>query len=164
MPSSILWRLLHSWKDLKRITALYSQQRCSSDVCTDDSVQRSSPLTGHLSLALSTLPAAGYLLIERGILRGNTAVMGARFEEDAFTRVVKAIDEDTNTMHSVWVFVLLGAEGIKAFRANPYFACAHSHPSLRLLQLTCIRKHRHKSDTNLDYSTPGTHFCHRTHT
>ncbi|KAM0797257.1 rhomboid protein 2 [Usnea florida] len=49
---------------------------------------------------LSTLPAAAYLLIERGIWRGNTAVMGA----------------------SVWVFVLLGAEGIKAFRANPYFA------------------------------------------
>ncbi|KAL2055323.1 hypothetical protein ABVK25_004131 [Lepraria finkii] len=48
----------------------------------------------------STLPAAAYLIIERGILRGNTAVMGA----------------------SVWVFVLLGAEAIKAFRVNPYFA------------------------------------------
>ncbi len=34
----------------------------------------------HLSLqALSTLPAAAYLLVERGILRGNTAVMGARW-------------------------------------------------------------------------------------
>ena len=32
----------------------------------------------HLMLALSTLPAAAYLLVERGILRGNTAVMGAR--------------------------------------------------------------------------------------
>lgn len=53
---------------------------------------------------LSTLPAAAYLLIERGLLRGNTAVMGA----------------------SVWVFVLLGAEGIKAFRANPYFAIGTS--------------------------------------
>ena len=31
-----------------------------------------------LLTALSTLPAAAYLLIERGILRGNTAVMGAR--------------------------------------------------------------------------------------
>ncbi|KAL9631521.1 MAG: hypothetical protein Q9164_005845 [Protoblastenia rupestris] len=49
---------------------------------------------------LSTLPAAAYLLIERVILRGNTAVMGA----------------------SVWVFVILGVEAIKAFRANPYFA------------------------------------------
>ena len=33
----------------------------------------------NLSLALSTLPAGSYLLIERGILRGNTAVMGARY-------------------------------------------------------------------------------------
>ncbi|KAL2045502.1 hypothetical protein N7G274_001930 [Stereocaulon virgatum] len=49
---------------------------------------------------LSTLPAAAYLIIERGMLRGNSAVMGA----------------------SVWVFVLLGAEAIKAFKANPYFA------------------------------------------
>ena len=31
----------------------------------------------------------------------------------------------TDIINSVWVFVLLGAEGIKAFRANPYFACAH---------------------------------------
>ena len=30
-------------------------------------------------IALSTLPAAAYLLIERVILRGNTPVMGARF-------------------------------------------------------------------------------------
>lgn len=39
------------------------------------------PSINHLSLALSTLPAAAYLLIERGLLRGNTAVMGARCEE-----------------------------------------------------------------------------------
>ena len=31
-------------------------------------------------LALSTLPAAAYLLIERGLLRGNTTVMGARYK------------------------------------------------------------------------------------
>ena len=30
--------------------------------------------------ALSTLPAAAYLLVERGLLRGNTAIMGARWE------------------------------------------------------------------------------------
>ena len=45
----------------------------------------------------------------------------------------------TNTITSVWVFVLLGAEGIKAFRANPYFACAHLEPSLCLLQLTFVQ-------------------------
>ncbi|MCJ1378053.1 putative rhomboid protease [Xylographa soralifera] len=49
---------------------------------------------------LSTLPAALYLLVERGILRSNTAVQGA----------------------SVWVFVLLGVEAMKAYRANPYFS------------------------------------------
>ncbi|KAL9603674.1 MAG: hypothetical protein Q9219_000993 [cf. Caloplaca sp. 3 TL-2023] len=58
-------------------------------------------LTGAMFLGpLSTLPAAGYLLIERGILRQNTAVLGA----------------------SIWVFVLLGAEGIKTYKANPYFS------------------------------------------
>ena len=36
-------------------------------------------------IALSTLPAAGYLLIERGLLRGNTAVMGARYWENLYT-------------------------------------------------------------------------------
>ncbi|CAL8577704.1 Putative rhomboid protease [Xanthoria parietina] len=49
---------------------------------------------------LSTLPAAAYLLVERGILRQNTALLGA----------------------SIWVFVLLGVEGIKAYKANPHFA------------------------------------------
>lgn len=47
---------------------------------------------------LSTLPAAGYLLFERGILGRNTALLGA----------------------SIWVFVLLGVEGIKTFKSNPY--------------------------------------------
>lgn len=54
---------------------------------------------------LSTLPAAAYLLVERGILRGNTAVQGA----------------------SVWVFVLLGAEAMKAFRASPTFGIGPYH-------------------------------------
>ncbi|KAK2739706.1 Glycosyl phosphatidyl inositol protein transamidase complex subunit [Onygenales sp. PD_40] len=49
---------------------------------------------------LSTLPAGLYLLIEKVILRGNTAVLGA----------------------SVWVFLLLGIEAIKTFQANPHFS------------------------------------------
>ncbi|KAL8693569.1 MAG: hypothetical protein Q9218_001611 [Villophora microphyllina] len=49
---------------------------------------------------LSTLPAAGYLLVERGLFRKNTALLGA----------------------SIWVFVLLGIEGIKTYKANPHFA------------------------------------------
>ena len=36
------------------------------------------PSVDCFSVALSTLPAAGYLLVERGLLRGNTAIMGAR--------------------------------------------------------------------------------------
>jgi len=57
-------------------------------------------LTGAMFLGpLSTFPAFGYLFFERLILRGNTPVMGA----------------------SVWVFVLLGNEAMKQYRANPYF-------------------------------------------
>ncbi|KAI9738346.1 MAG: putative rhomboid protease [Cirrosporium novae-zelandiae] len=48
---------------------------------------------------LSTFPAAGYLIVERGIFGGDTAVEGA----------------------SVWVFVLLGVEAIKTYRSDPYF-------------------------------------------
>ncbi|KAL1964016.1 hypothetical protein VTN77DRAFT_7562 [Rasamsonia byssochlamydoides] len=48
---------------------------------------------------LSTFPGGLYVFIEKFILRSNTAVVGA----------------------SVWVFLLLGMEAIKTFRANPYF-------------------------------------------
>ncbi|KAL8656611.1 MAG: hypothetical protein Q9210_000149 [Variospora velana] len=58
-------------------------------------------LTGAMFVGpLSTLPAAAYLLIERGIFRQNAAILGA----------------------SIWVFVLLGVEGIKTFKSNPYFS------------------------------------------
>ena len=123
------------------------------------------PSVNHLSPALSTLPAAAYLLVERGLLRGNTAVMGARCERKGYLgRAGETVDNFTKIFYSVWVFVLLGAEGIKAFKANPYFACAHLHPSLRLLRLTGKCKYWYKSDTNVDHSTPGTHLCHGTRT
>ena len=77
------------------------------------------PLSAHPLLALSTLPAGAYLLIERGILRGNTAIMGARLARLSYMGVEKS---STHLVYSVWVFVLLGAEAIKAFKANPYFA------------------------------------------
>jgi len=48
---------------------------------------------------LSTIPAILYTLLERGILRANTTVIGA----------------------SIWVFTLLAIEAIKTYRANPYF-------------------------------------------
>ncbi|OJD38072.1 rhomboid protein 2 [Diplodia corticola] len=58
-----------------------------------------------VSLALfsgpfATLPGIIYIIIERGILRGNTPVQGA----------------------SVWVFLLLAAEAMKTHRANPFFS------------------------------------------
>ncbi|OAX83142.1 hypothetical protein ACJ72_02502 [Emergomyces africanus] len=48
---------------------------------------------------LSTLPAGLYLLFEKVILKGNTAVLGS----------------------SVWIFLLLGIEAIKTFQTNPHF-------------------------------------------
>lgn len=47
---------------------------------------------------LSTIPAALYIVVEKFVLRGNTAVLGS----------------------SVWVFLLLGIEAIKTYRVNPY--------------------------------------------
>ncbi|MCJ1372961.1 putative rhomboid protease [Loxospora ochrophaea] len=71
---------------------------------------------------LSTLPAGAYLLIERGLLRSNTPVLGA----------------------SVWIFVLLGVEAIKTFKTNPYFTLSTYHiptwltPLLILLFTTAL--------------------------
>ncbi|KAI9804150.1 MAG: putative rhomboid protease [Sarcosagium campestre] len=49
---------------------------------------------------LSTLPAGLYLLIERGIWRGNNPILGS----------------------GTWVFELLAIETMKTYRANPYFS------------------------------------------
>ncbi|WEW60638.1 Glycosyl phosphatidyl inositol protein transamidase complex subunit [Emydomyces testavorans] len=49
---------------------------------------------------LSTLPAGLYLLIEKFILRRDTAVLGS----------------------SIWVFLLLGSEAIKTYTSNPHFS------------------------------------------
>lgn len=70
-----------------------------------------------LQAALSTLPAAAYLLIEQGILRGNAPIQGARYD----VGWPLGEKEYANWFHSVWVFVLLGVEAMKAYRANPYF-------------------------------------------
>ncbi|KAH6668601.1 rhomboid family protein [Plectosphaerella plurivora] len=51
---------------------------------------------------LTTIPAVVYTIIERGVLRGNTAVMGA----------------------SLWVFLLLAKESIRTYRANPHLVIA----------------------------------------
>lgn len=54
---------------------------------------------------LTTIPGVLYVLIERMILRGNNAVIGA----------------------SVWVFLLLGMEAIRTFKTNPYLVIGTHH-------------------------------------
>ncbi|KAJ9134730.1 Rhomboid protein 2 [Pleurostoma richardsiae] len=54
---------------------------------------------------LSTIPAFLYLILEKGILHGNTSVMGA----------------------SIWVFLLLGMEAIRTYRTNPYLVIGTHH-------------------------------------
>ncbi|OTA65941.1 hypothetical protein K449DRAFT_391913 [Hypoxylon sp. EC38] len=54
---------------------------------------------------LTTIPALIYIFIEKFILRGNTAVMGA----------------------SIWVFLLLGVEAIRTFKTNPYLVIGTHH-------------------------------------
>ncbi|KAI0165083.1 hypothetical protein GGR52DRAFT_557420 [Hypoxylon sp. FL1284] len=54
---------------------------------------------------LTTIPALVYIFLEKFILRGNTAVMGA----------------------SMWVFLLLGAEAIRTFKTNPYLMIGTYH-------------------------------------
>ncbi|KAI1371915.1 Gaa1-like protein [Hypoxylon crocopeplum] len=54
---------------------------------------------------LTTIPALLYVFIEKLILRGNTAVMGA----------------------SIWVFLLLGIEAIRTYKTNPYLVIGTHH-------------------------------------
>lgn len=68
--------------------------------------------------ALSTIPAGLYLLFERVVLRGNTAIMGAR---SAKSRPPNWSRQYADQAGSVWVFVLLAVEAIKTYKANPYF-------------------------------------------
>jgi glycosylphosphatidylinositol transamidase len=74
-------------------------------------------------LALSTLPAGFYLLLERGVWGGNAAVMGARSGVSLPLRIQADRADDA---HSVWVFVLLAIEAMKLYKSNPYFRCVLS--------------------------------------
>ncbi|GAB1317255.1 Glycosyl phosphatidyl inositol protein transamidase complex subunit [Madurella fahalii] len=57
---------------------------------------------------LTTLPAFIYVGIEKWVVRGNTAVMGA----------------------SMWVFLLLGMEAIRTYKVNPYLVIGtHNIPT-----------------------------------
>ncbi|KAI0404067.1 Gaa1-like protein [Xylaria palmicola] len=54
---------------------------------------------------LTTIPALAYVLLERFAIGGNVAVMGA----------------------SLWVFLLLGMEGVRTYKTNPYLVIATHH-------------------------------------
>lgn len=54
---------------------------------------------------LTTIPALLYVIIERGILRANSTIMGA----------------------SIWVFLLLGMEAIRTYRVNPHIIIGTYH-------------------------------------
>ncbi|KAI1491740.1 Gaa1-like protein [Biscogniauxia mediterranea] len=54
---------------------------------------------------LTTIPAFVYVFLERMVLRGNTPVMGA----------------------SIWVFLLLGIEAIRTYKANPHLVVGTHH-------------------------------------
>ncbi|KAI3319029.1 rhomboid family protein [Xylariaceae sp. AK1471] len=54
---------------------------------------------------LTTIPALLYVFLERVVLKNNTAVMGA----------------------SIWVFLLLGMEGVRTYKTNPYLVIGTHH-------------------------------------
>ncbi|KAI1424249.1 Gaa1-like protein [Xylaria sp. FL1777] len=54
---------------------------------------------------LTTIPALVYVLLERVVLGGNHAVLGA----------------------SIWVFLLLGMEGVRTYKTNPYLVIGTYH-------------------------------------
>ena len=68
-------------------------------------------------LALSTLPGGLYVLIERGILRSNTAVMGARYvlESDLLASQPENGDEEVTNLRPT-VFGYLSCSGLKRSR------------------------------------------------
>jgi glycosylphosphatidylinositol transamidase len=70
-----------------------------------------------LILALSTIPALLYTLIERGILRMNTTVLGARYGMSISGRKITSL-----ILNSIWVFTLLAMEAMKTHKTNPNFA------------------------------------------
>jgi hypothetical protein len=78
--------------------------------------------------AFGTIPGGVYTLLEKFVLRSNTAVMGARYAD--YTLAGCTSREQTLTQHSVWVFLLLSAEIMKTHKTNPYFRYTDS-PTFR---------------------------------
>jgi len=124
MPASstllwIYWLWRPCWKDSKLNMGLLLRWRCFLGVCTPSFLVGfhcgSRWLTW--SSALSTIPALLYTFLERGILRMNTTVLGARY---ALYDLCKW-ELNTNCSLSIWVFTLIAMEAVKTYRTNPYF-------------------------------------------
>lgn len=66
-------------------------------------------------------------------------------------------DAEYNQLNSIWVFVLLGIEGMKTFKANPYFVyvqlCFTPINELSTLQ------YKHNQNTHLDYTISRPSLC-----
>lgn len=77
-----------------------------------------------IAQALSTLPGGLYLLFERGIWRGNNAIMGARYAADYTKKTKYSGPTWADHARSEWVFVFLAVEAMKAYRTNPYLTYA----------------------------------------
>lgn len=77
--------------------------------------------------ALTTLPAILYLVIERGILRKNNAVVGARWACPLVYTFGTDVGTKISHIRSVWVFLLLGMEAIRTYRSNPHLVIATYH-------------------------------------
>ena len=67
--------------------------------------------------ALSTIPALIYTFLERGILRMDTTIMGARYSLSMFCQR----EMQANVWNSIWVFTLLAMEAVKTYKTNPHF-------------------------------------------
>lgn len=70
-------------------------------------------------LAFGLLPGGLYLVLEKFVLRGNTAVMGSRYTAKNSAYLATWITDYAYC--SVWVFLLLASEAMKTHKANPNF-------------------------------------------
>ena len=69
-----------------------------------------------------------YVVIERAILRSNTAVMGSRYVHNRFPQVGgSTATVILISMSSFWVFLLLSIEAIRTYKTNPFFVIGPYH-------------------------------------
>ena len=88
------------------------------------------------------------------MLRRDYAIQGARYAS-TLPRFRLREDSTADNCCSIWVFVLLGVEAMKAYRANPYFVYVASilcPQAAHTFLLTETRpQHRHHPHSHLDH-------------